>query len=568
MYDTGMSDTPVPVDLRAAPYFLSDTDVAWVNATFESMTPRERMCRLFVHLFRSTDVDEACAFLKRYPVAAVRYAGGSPEEVQRLITAVQSASPRPLLVAGNADAGGNGLVDGGTYVASPAQAEATGTPETAYRMGLVAGREARALGVNWLFNPVVDILLNWRNTIVNNRSFGTTAERVLEFARAYIRGVQETGIAACAKHFPGDGAEERDQHLVMGSNDLGTAAWEATYGHVYAALIGDGVPSIMAGHIALPSYSRMLRPGIADDQILPATLSPELITGLLRQRLGFNGVVVTDASHMLGMAASMRRHDCVPRALQAGCDLFLFFNDPEEDLAYMEQGVEDGIITSERLHDAVVRVLGLTAKLGLHKRRVDRTLAVVGCAEHRSFADEAADRGITLVKDTHGALPITAATHPRIILYLINADTPAARDRPPAWNAVVVEELKHVGFTVTVNDGSTRTKGSVETYRATYDAAFVFADIFAYGLENNPRLRWRTAQSNEAPWYVHEIPTVFVSLHYTTHLNDVPMVKTYINAYGNTRTVIRRTIEKITGISEFTGEPNELVWCDRWDTHV
>lgn len=565
----------MPVDLRAAPYFLSDTDIGWVNSTYESMSHRERIDQLFVHLLRSTNVDEARAFLENHPVGAVRYAGGSPEEVQDLIAAAQKTSRLPLLVAGNADAGGNGLVDGGTYIASPAQAEATGTPQTAYRMGLVAGREARALGVNWLFNPVVDILGNWRNTIVNNRSFGTNSHDVLMFARAYILGAEEAGIATCAKHFPGDGAEERDQHLLMGINELGTEKWDTTYGRVYRSLIQDGLPSIMAGHIALPSYSRALRPGIADSQIMPATLSRELITGLLRARLGFNGVVVTDASHMLGMAASMRRRDYVPRAIASGCDMFLFFNEPEEDIAYMEQGVEDGMISTERVREAVIRVLALKARLRLHERHGDRTrvpgrneLAVIGSDEHRSYAHEAADRGITLVKDTQDALPITASTHPRIILYLINADTPATRDCAPAWNSVVVEELGRAGFSVTVNDGSTRIKGSVEAYRRAYDAAFIFADVSAYAIENNPRLRWRAAQSNEAPWYVHELPTVFVSLHYTTHLNDVPMVKTYINAYGAARTVIRHTIEKITGVSEFTGTPNEHVWCDRWDTRL
>ena len=163
--------------------------------------------------------------------------------------------------------------------------------------------------------------------------------------------------------------------------------------------------TIMAGHIAFPEYQYKLNPSLKYEDILPATLSPELINGLLKEQLGFNGLVVTDASHMIGMAAAMKRRDYVPAAIAAGCDMFLFFNDHEEDFNFMLDGYKNGVITEERLHDALRRILGLKASLKLHVKQKEGTLIpdkeglkVIGCEEHLAMAKEAADLGISLNK--------------------------------------------------------------------------------------------------------------------------------------------------------------------------
>jgi beta-glucosidase-like glycosyl hydrolase len=148
---------------------------------------------------------------------------------------------------------------------------------------------------------------------------------------------------------------------------------------------------IMAGHIALPEYQKRLDPSLADADILPATLAPGLLQGLLKGRLGFNGVVITDASHMLGMASAMRREDYVPRAIAAGCDMFLFFNEIDEDFGFMLKGLRDGVITAERMDDAVRRVLGLKAKLNLHVKAANGSLQKAGGAGGRRVRGAPAD---------------------------------------------------------------------------------------------------------------------------------------------------------------------------------
>ena len=325
-------------------------------------------------------------------------------------------------------------------------------------------------------------------------------------------------------------------------NELSVDEWEESFGQVYRNHIDNGVHSMMAGHIALPEYQKALVPGLEDKDILPATLAPELINGLLKGKLGFNGLVLTDATHMLGMTSAMRREDYVPQSIAAGCDMFLFFNNIEEDYGFMMNGYKNGVITEERLQDALERILGLKATIGLHKAQKEGTLLrtkedlkVVGCEDHIERAKQAADKGITLVKNTFDQLPIRPETHKRIRLYFLEGEVGGIYEANDKTLKFIISELESRGFEVTVNDGSTRVKGPTLKYREEVDAALIFADVVGYGAENNYRIKWKTAMSNEVPWYVQEVPTVFVSLNFTTHLTDVPMVKAYINAYIDDR---------------------------------
>lgn len=331
----------------------------------------------------------------------------------------------------------------------------------------------------------------------------------------------------------------------------------------------------MAGHIALPEYQKALDPSLKDEDIMPATLAPELIQDLLKTKLDFNGMVITDAAHMLGMTSAMRREDYVPLSIAAGCDMFLFFNDIEEDIMFMMNGYKNGVITEERMTDALRRILGLKAKLNLHLKQAEGTLLkdkseleVIGCEEHLEMRADAADKGITLVKDTQNNLPISPETHRRIRLYYLEGEK--AMNVSSEDNALefFVEELERRGYEVTVNDGHTRVKGKTLEYRENVDFALTVSNVAGYGAENNYRIKWKTAMSNEVPWYVWEVPTVFVSLNFTTHLHDATMVKTFVNAYHNNEETIRQVIDKLEGKSEFKGTPNENVWANKWQAKL
>ena len=577
------------VNLKEKPFYLSDEAVKWVENTIASMTLDEKVGQLFVQMRKSLDEDVVKDTLARYHQGGLRWQGGDRNAVYAQNRLYQENSRIPLLIAANCDNGGDGCLPEGTFVATAAEAAAGEGVQTAYDMGYVAGREAASVGVNWMFNPCADIYMNWRNTIVNTRAFGDNADRVIENVRAYIEGIHQSNVACCCKHFPGDGVEERDQHLVLGVNDLSVEEWDASFRKVYQTMIDEGLESIMVGHIALPEMSRKLRPGIRDEEIMPATLAPELLTDLLRGQMGFNGVVITDASHMAGIACMEKREIAVPKAIASGCDMFLFCNDAEEDFNYMKAGVESGVISQERLHDALTRIPGLKARLGLYKAEnvipdPARKEQIVGCEEHLALAEAAAKRCITLVKDTRHYLPIDPVKQKRARLVFVQSTPTSKSYKGDPVKQVVIEELERAGFTVDVApnfhdlEAAEGPKpyhmfqmmdcGSMQDFAASYDVVFLVINVKGYAQENNVRLRWSCNHSSELPWYVTEVPTVGISLNYTNHLIDVPQVHAFVNAYGSTRTSIRTAIEKICGKGEFTGTASDTVFCGKWDTRL
>lgn len=577
------------VDLQAAPFNLDGDAVAWVESTLAGMSLEEKIGQLFINHNNDYSPEYLDGVLDTFHVGGMRYRPGPSAAVQEHIRYAQSRTRIPLLVASNPEMGGAGSCDDGTFVSTHLQAGSHPDRAIARQMGQVAGVETAALGCNWAFAPIVDIHYNWRNTVISTRAFGSTPEIVVERAKEYFDGISESPTVCAMKHFPGDGVDERDQHVVTSYNTLGYEEWNRTYGHVYREMIGHGVQSIMIGHIGAPELSRHFRPGLADADILPATLSPELLQDLLRGELGFNGLVLTDASQMVGLTQAMKRKDLVPATIAAGCDMFLFFRNPAEDFGYMLDGYKSGVITEQRLHDALRRILGLKASLGLHKKPRNElvppveALGVIGSEAHRAIAAEIADKTVTLVKDTAHNLPITPETHQRIRLYGISGGSDFTRADPLAYLDTVKEELESAGFEVHLFKTADQRQAAGETgvnfmsiiseeatgdYADKYDAAFVFANVKGFAQEAAIRIKWSTPMAAEIPWYVTEVPTVFVSLNQPNHLIDVPMVKTAINAHAGSREAIRATITKIMGKSEFQGTFNDNVFCDSFDTRL
>jgi len=567
------------VNLKEKPFNLSAEDIQWVETTIASMTAEEKIGQLFINLGHRHDPAYLQEMLDKYHIGGVRYRPHNAETIYNQNQFLQHHSKIPLLIAANMETGGIGACTDGTLIGTNVQIGAADHPDYAYQTGYVSGVEGAAVGCNWSFAPVVDIQYNWRNPATLTRCFSDRPETVLRMARAYFEGISESGFAAAIKHFPGDGVDERDHHLLASVNTLDCDEWDRTYGMVYKGMIDAGIQSVMVGHIKLPDYSKKLNPNLSDPELLPASLSPELINGLLRERLGFNGLVLSDASQMLGFMSAMRRSEAVPRAIAAGCDMFLFFNDPDEDYQFMLDGYRRGVITEGRLNDALKRILGLKASIGLHRKQRDGTLVpsrsglnAVGCAEHQAIAREVADRTITLVKQTRMDLPIRPETHRRIMLYALGDDVTFFGMKQDGVIGMVVEELNNAGFEVTLfdprNNAEFFERRKVADFAKAYDAVMVFANCQQFSQTNYSRIKWSSPMSPEIPWYVTELPTVFVSLHNPFHLYDVPMVKTYINAYTPTRTVIRETLRKIMGDSPFKGKSAVDAFCGVWDTRL
>ena len=362
------------------------------------MTLEEKIGQLFINHNNDYSPEYLDGVLENYHVGGMRYRPGPSAAVQEHIRYAQSKSKVPLLIASNPEMGGAGSCDDGTFVShppagrlAPGQVHRPATwarwPASRPRRWAATGRSRRS----WTSTTTGGTRSSPPGPSATPRRSWWSAPRSTSTASASHH------MACAMKHFPGDGIDERDQHVVTSYNTLGYDEWNQTYGHVYREMIGHGVQSIMVGHIGAPELSRHFRPGIADKDILPATLAPELLQDLLRGELGFNGLILTDASQMIGLTQAMKRRDLVPATIAAGCDMFLFFRNPAEDFGYMLDGYKSGVITEQRLQDALRRILALKASLGLHRKARERPRSAgrrrwpsSAARQHRAVA--AADR--------------------------------------------------------------------------------------------------------------------------------------------------------------------------------
>ena len=299
------------IDLRANPFCLSDAQIGWVQDTLASMSEDEKIGQLFLPIAFSSDENYLRYEMLRYHVGGLLFKTSPSGEVRQALQFMQNNSRIPLLCAANLEFGSTGFLEDGTLFGQQLGIGATGDAKHAYRMGYVSCKEAAAAGCNFAFAPVSDLDLNWRNPIINVRSYGKDPDKVLAFCKAYKRGADENHVAVSVKHFPGDGVDEVDQHLLVSVNTMSIDEWEATYGKVYRGLIEDGAMSFMIGHIDHPAWRHALNPDLPEGTV-PATLSKELMTDLLRGHLGFNGLIITDATPMVGYNCSMKHADAVP----------------------------------------------------------------------------------------------------------------------------------------------------------------------------------------------------------------------------------------------------------------
>jgi len=560
-------------DLKAKPFYLKDDDIKWVEDTLKSMSEDEKLAQLFCLITYNSEQEYLLNLAKNVKPGGVMCRPMSAEEGKTTVETLQKNTKIPMLIAANLEKGGNGVMQEGTSLGSPLAVGATNDDEMAAKLGTVCGREGAAMGVNWSFAPIIDIDYNFRNPITNIRTFGSDPERVKRMGVKYVEALQKEGLAASIKHFPGDGVDERDQHLVTSINSLSCDDWDKTFGAAYKASIDAGALTVMIGHIMHPEYSRKLSPGIKDEDIMPATLAPELLNGLLREQLGFNGLIVTDATTMAGMTIPMPRSKAVPLTIAAGCDMFLFTKSMDEDFEYMKKGIADGVVTQERLNDALTKILALKAALGLHKKDnlPDPAKAAAFKEEHKNWAKECADKAITLVKEEKGILPLTPAKYKRVLLYPIESEAGFAYSVRVGAVDLFKDALSKEGFEVDVFQPNQGFEGMMTPYKEMeekYDLMLYIANMGTRSNQTAIRIEWAMPMGANVPIYMETVPTVFVSIENPYHLLDVPRVKTFINTYASTDTMLDTLMDKLCGRSNFKGTSPVDAFCGMWDTRL
>ena len=590
------------VDLRAMPYNLCDEDIAWVESTIASMTDEEKVGQLFWQLTAGNSEEYLKDLMETYHLGGCRYNAMPGQMVLNQNRILQKYAKIPVFIACNPEQGGNGVCPDGTFVSSQVKIGATGKTEYAQAMGRISGAQIKATGCNMAFAPVVDITYNWECEETLIRSYGNDHERVAAMGKAYMDGLHETeGVYCCAKHFPGNGQDYRDAHMSNNINHFGFEKWMETYGKVYKTLIDGGMEAVMGGHIMMPEYMKELYPDITMDEMMPGTLCPEIMTGLLRDKLGFNGMVVTDASHMVGMTNRMKRADMLPAAINAGCDMFLFFNDPQEDFATMLNAYKTGIISEERIVEALTRILGLKAAKGMHKMAKEdlcgsdeELAAALGNAEFKAVAPAISKDALTLVKyKDEGVLPLSPEKTKRIMLVNIKGpESPMSKLAAIAMGAgagkkspveKLCDRLNEKGFEAFIYESpldkmmkevAAGKPFNLNLYFAGKNAIADFVSgmdlvISFFNVANGHPVFGMSKGGGEIPWYVHEIPVVGISLNKPTMLADAPMLRTYINTYDSNDDTLDALVDALlTGPEAFKGADPIDSYCGLWDTHM
>ncbi|WP_296880553.1 glycoside hydrolase family 3 N-terminal domain-containing protein [Thomasclavelia sp.] len=558
------------IDLTKQPFNLSQKQIEQVDKIFQKMDSSQKIGQIFCPIGTVFEAAEIKKFIEKYQPGGLMYRPLEAKKIKKIHQTLQQNSKIPLLLAANLESGGNGICDEGTYFSRQMAVAASNNSNNAYNLGLVAGKEANAVGCNWSFAPIVDLDLNYRNPITNIRTYGNDPKKVIQFARKQIAALKENKVIPCIKHFPGDGVDDRDQHLLSSVNDLEVGQWDESYGKIYQQLINDGVSSIMVGHILMPNYVKYFNAKIKDEDILPASISKEILTDLLRKKLKFNGLIVSDATAMIGYNVALPRSKALPLTIENGCDMILFNKNIDEDYQFIKEALDNGLLSKKRLDEAVIRILATKMANGLFNDIIVNDLSVIGCKKHQSLAYQCASEAITLVKDKQNVLPISPQKYKRIRIYYLE-DTSVGGFKEAGGKKELAIYLKKLGFEVDVFDYQNLNfyeifEAGVQYFKEKYDLIIYVANFDTASNYTVRRIEWIKLMACDAPWFVHDIPVIFISMANPYHLLDVPMIKTYINCYSQSDICLEALVNKLTGKEPFIGKSPVDVYCNRWDT--
>ena len=493
----------------------------WVDKTFSSLSLEQRVAQL---LIPKVDAGSPVEVLTEYLQGKIEFGGlfvwGEKAEVHReRIGRLQKASRIPLVVAADLENGAGQTVFGTTQFPSMLALGAAGDEQLAYEMGKASAIDGWSAGIHWTFAPVVDVNVNPDNPIANHRCLGDDPDRISRLAKANIRGMQEHGLAACAKHFPGDGIDDVDQHIATSANSLSMERWKAISGRTFSAAFSAEVWSVMIGHIALPAWdSERDKRGA----YRPATLSRRITTDLLRNEMQFKGLAVTDDMNMGGASGYANRKDRTVGCITAGCDMLLFPFLPQ-DYETLLQAVRAGTLSEERVNEAARRVLEFKARLNLHHERIRRDATADERASFDRSAREIAGQSIVLVRNTDGLLPLrTLKPGARVLTVTLTNDR---LDLPE-----IDQELAARGFKV--EHVVPTSYGDVDPWVSKVDAIFVNFTFSANWGMGSPRSVGPHNRSFMNGFYMEHPCVVFTSFGSPYHLRQFNTLPNYINVHS------------------------------------
>lgn len=464
------------------------------------------------------------------------------EELEEQIARFKTNCKIPPFIVSDLECGAGSMVLGATRFPTMMSLGQAGSPDLAYEVGAIAATEAGELGYNWTFSPVADLAHDPDSPVVSTRSAGKDPGHAVKIVSAYMRGLQDHGMMATIKHFPGDGYGTYDQHLTTPVNPLDRQSWYDGPGKVFQDLIDDGAMVVMPGHISLPAFDDIDE---ATGVYPPATISRKLLVDLLREEMGFEGLIVTDAVEMGGLVGYMNYFDACALALENGCDILLFPRMDDVFYLEMDRRLELGMLSLESLRERASRVVSLKIQLGLMEG--DSVKVKPDTERNQSVAREVVAQSLTVVRDRQGLVPYPIKKQTRVLHVAIMNGS----DRYTELFDKIKQELAKYTDQVTqwIDPGPDR------LYRGMVDHEFdlVVCSIgskLSYGL-NVVRLHDEVARNMMGGWTKLGTPIIFVShYHPFVHKEYEMAIDTMVNTYGDIECTVEYLVEGLFGKRE------------------
>ncbi len=545
------------MDLGGKPFYLNQQQITLVDTVIENMNIKEKIGQLFFLQGLTTKKELLGQIINQINPGGMMFRKSSAEELRDLHNFVQRISKVPLFIGADVDCGSGGIIEGGFNFGNNLLLGATDSVDLAEKAAEITAKEIKNVGINLAFGPNVDIDYNWRSSLKVNNTFGTDPKLVSNYAEKQIEKMKELGILSLVAQFPGHGVDERDAHLISPVNHLDVEEWESNYGYIYKRLIDAGVRAISVSNISLPEYVKHINPDLRFEDRNPASISKELLKELLQKRFGFNGLIVSDTTMLTGFSIGKKRSEVLPITIASGCDMIICTKDYIKDYKSILQGCKSGVITEARLNEAVRKILAAKISIGMYEEGSRITNEnFFDIRVHTSIAKDIADAGITLLKDHVETLPLNPNLHRKILLFDVSEEGKEGSQElieifkeGLMYKGCIVEQRRFDYQSSFVRDGEF--EGDL---KKNYDLVIVILNLSGTKLSTAMKLDLLPEIALKSPLYTEEIPSIFISFGNPYHSYDVPMVKTFINAYSSDKYIVEATVKKMFGESEFKGK--------------
>lgn len=529
----------------------AETD--WVEQKLNSMTCEQKLAQMFVpsyvpHFYNEDDpcFHHLLHLVRDYGVGGVMFFKGMPYEVLRALERLQEAADLPLLVMADIEWGLSMRVEETTRFPQNMAIAATGNVAYAYEIGRMTALEARAMGIHIGFAPVLDVNNNPNNVIINTRSFSEDPDVVAKFGTAFIRGMQENGVYATAKHYPGHGDTETDSHLSLATVSAARDRVREVELAPFKAAVEAGVKCVMVGHITFSQFSEM--------EGRPATLDSFFIRKVLRGEMGFDGLVVTDAMGMGGIREKYWSGEAAVLAINAGVDILLMSPNFEATFRFVLASVRAGRIPEATIDRSVRRILTAKLELGLSAHPVYRQDVLereLARQLYRQAAEGMAKDAITLVRDESGILPLMAEQLDSVLVVTVTD-----QEHGPHRGAFLEREVaRRVPMTKTVIIDPRTTHAEMQKIVACSDSVdAIIVGIFVKWRDHKGTIALPDSMAGKVSrLFQTEKPTVVLSFGSPYILRQISESPSYLCAYETTPLVVRAGVRAIFGETAISG---------------